>query len=214
MSLEPVRRRVLPISHISLLYYAVSKDNLCIPVLTHFNLHNLCDQIGIVHQETLLFENTVRFNLCFSNDDKNDEQLWNALKMAHLHDFITSLPNGLDTQIGSNGITFSGGQKQRLAIARIFYKNPKILIFDEATSSLDNEAENIITSCWDDLCSDRTILVIAHRLSTILHSDKVAVVSEGEIVGYDSHHILLKTCSEYVELFKEQYSHSEVTVNA
>jgi len=182
--------------------------------INDFNLHNLRDQIGIVHQETLLFENTVRFNLCFSNDNKNDDQLWDALKMAHLYDFIIALPNELDTQIGSGGITFSGGQKQRLAIARIFFKNPKILIFDEATSSLDNEAESIITSCWDDLCSDRTILVIAHRLSTILHSDKVAVVSEGKIVGYDNHHNLINTCAEYVELFKEQYSHSGVITNA
>lgn len=190
---------------------AISIDGINI---TEFNLHNLRDQIGIVHQDTLLFESTVRFNLCFSNDNKNDNQLWNALKMAHLYDFISALPNGLDTKIGSGGITFSGGQKQRLAIARIFVKNPKILIFDEATSSLDNEAEGVITSCWDELCKDRTILVIAHRLSTILSSDKVAVVSDGKIVGYDNHRNLLETCPEYVELFKEQYSHSEVIESA
>lgn len=182
--------------------------------INNFNLHNLRDQIGIVHQETLLFENTIRFNLCFSNNAENDERLWNALRMTHLYDFIKTLPNGIDTKIGSGGLTFSGGQKQRLAIARIFVKNPKILIFDEATSSLDNEAEGVITSCWNDLCKDRTILVIAHRLSTILNSDKVAVVSNGKIVGYDHHHNLLKNCTEYVELFKEQYSHSEVILNA
>lgn len=182
--------------------------------INDFNLHNLRDQIGIVHQDTLLFDSTVRFNLCFSNDNRNDDQLWDSLKMAHLHDFISTLPNGLDTQIGSGGITFSGGQKQRLAIARIFVKNPKILIFDEATSSLDNEAESVITSCWDELCKDRTILVIAHRLSTILSSDKVAVVSNGKIVGYDNHSTLLEICPEYTELFKEQYSHSEVIESA
>lgn len=182
--------------------------------INEFNLHNLRDQIGIVHQDTLLFDSTVRFNLCFSNDNRNDDQLWSSLKMAHLHDFISTLPDGLDTLIGSGGMTFSGGQKQRLAIARIFVKNPKILIFDEATSSLDNEAEGVITSCWDELCKDRTILVIAHRLSTILSSDKVAVVSNGKIVGYDNHRNLLETCPEYVELFKEQYSHSEVIESA
>jgi ABC-type multidrug transport system fused ATPase/permease subunit len=82
------------------------------------------------------------------------------------------------------------------------------LIFDEATSSLDHEAESVITACWDALCADRTILVIAHRLSTILHSDKVAVIAEGRIVGFDHHRNLLETCSEYMELFKEQYSHN------
>jgi ABC-type multidrug transport system fused ATPase/permease subunit len=182
--------------------------------ISDFNLHNLRSQIGVVHQETIFFDDTVRFNLCFSNNNENDEKLWQALKMSHLYDFIKSLPDGLDTHIGSGGISFSGGQKQRLAIARIFFKNPKILIFDEATSSLDNEAETVITSCWDELSKDRTMLIIAHRLSTILNSDKVAVVSNGTIVGYASHHDLIKSCPEYIELFKEQYSHSEVTVNA
>lgn len=172
-----------------------------------FNLCNLRDQIGIVHQDNMFFDDTVRFNLCFSHETQNDEELWQTLKMAHLIDFIKSLPHGLDTKIGSGGITFSGGQKQRLAIARIFVKNPKILIFDEATSSLDSEAEGVIISSWDDLCKDRTILIIAHRLSTILKSDKVAVISEGQIVGYDNHHSLLETCPEYIELFREQYGH-------
>lgn len=199
---------------VNLLYKLYEVDRGVISVdginINEFNLHNLREQIGIVHQDTLLFDSTIRFNLCFSNDNKNDDQLWNTLKMAHLHDFISTLPNGLDTQVGLGGITFSGGQKQRLAIARIFVKNPKILIFDEATSSLDNEAEGVITSCWDELCKDRTILVIAHRLSTILSSDKVAMVSNGEIVGYNNHRNLLATCPEYMELFKEQYNHSEV----
>jgi len=130
--------------------------------------------------------------------------------MSHLEDFIKSLPDGLDTKIGIGGIDFSGGQRQRLAIARIFVKNPKILIFDEATSSLDSEAENVITSSWDELCKGRTILIIAHRLSTIQRSDKVAVLSDGQIVGYDNHRNLLENCNLYKELFKEQYNLEEV----
>ena len=181
--------------------------------INDFNLHNLRDQIGIVHQDAFLFKNTIRFNLCFSNDSKNDDILWNALKMVHLDDFISALPDGLNTQIGIDGIAFSGGQKQRLAIARIFTKNPKILIFDEATSSLDNEAEEIIISCWDELCRDRTILIIAHRLSTILRSNKVAMLSCGKIVGYADHRNLLETCPEYAELFKLQYNRSEAIVD-
>lgn len=199
---------------VNLLYklYEVERGSISIDGvnINEFNLHNLRDQIGIVHQDTLLFDNTIRFNLSYSHDSKNDEKLWNALKMAHLYDFVSALPNGLDTRIESNGITFSGGQKQRLAIARIFIKNPKILIFDEATSSLDSESETIVTSFWDKLSQDKTILVIAHRLSTILNSDKVAVLSDGKIVGYDHHRNLLETCPEYVKLFKDQYSHNEV----
>lgn len=182
--------------------------------INSFNLRNLREQIGVVHQESIFFDDTVRFNLCFTHRSDNDEILWQALKRADLYDFIRSLPEGLDTRIGTGGITFSGGQKQRLAIARIFVKNPKILIFDEATSSLDSEAERVITSSWDELCRGRTILIIAHRLSTILSSDKVAVLKDGSIAGYDNHKKLFETCPAYAELFKEQYIHdAEATAN-
>lgn len=187
--------------------YEIDDGKICIDGvnINDFNLHNLREQIGIVHQESIFFDGTVRFNLCLNNSKDNDWQLWQVLKMSHLYDFVKSLPNGLDTVIGTEGITFSGGQKQRLAIARIFIKNPKILIFDEATSSLDSEAESVIKSSWDDLCKGRTIIIIAHRLSTILCSDKVAVVKDGQIVGFDSHSNLLKSCDAYIKLFTEQY---------
>ena len=174
--------------------------------INNYNLHSLREQIGTVHQENILFEDTVRFNIVFNNNKDNDGNIYKALKEANLYDFIRSLPDGLDTKLGTSGIIFSGGQKQRLIIARIFYKNPKILIFDEATSALDNEAEEVIKSSWNDICNNRTIIIIAHRLSTILSSDKVAVVNDGKIVGYDSHLNLLKSCSLYLELFKEQYN--------
>lgn len=173
--------------------------------ISDFNLHSLREQVGIVHQETIIFDGTIRYNLIFTDDNSRDEELINALKQASLYEFITSLPEGLDTEIGASGRELSGGQKQRLAVARIFLKNPKILIFDEATSSLDSEAEQIIKDSWDELCEGRTIIIIAHRLSTILGADKILVLQDGIIVGYDSHDQLLETCKTYNELFKEQY---------
>ena len=173
------------------------------------NLHSLRSQIGIVHQETILFDGTIRYNLTFSDDNAKDTEVLNALKKAHLFEFVVSLPDGLDTIIGSMGRSLSGGQKQRLAVARIFLKNPKILIFDEATSSLDNEAEQVIKESWNQLCEDRTILIIAHRLSTIINADKIIVLHDHRIAGYDTHNNLLKTCAIYNQLFKEQYSLQE-----
>jgi ABC-type multidrug transport system fused ATPase/permease subunit len=173
------------------------------------NLHSLRGQIGIVHQETALFEGTIRYNLIFSDDNTSDMRIFSALKKAHLYEFVTSLPEELDTVIGSNVRDLSGGQKQRLAIARIFLKNPKILIFDEATSSLDNEAEQIIKESWDQLCEGRTIVIIAHRLSTIISADKILVLHDHKIAGYDIHSNLLASCEVYSQLFKEQYSLQE-----
>ncbi len=181
--------------------------------INDYNLHNLRSQIGIVHQENTIFNGTVRFNITFDNHISNDEEVWHILKMVHLNDLVKSLPNGLDTIIGRNEIDFSGGQKQRLMIARIFYKNPKILIFDESTSSLDIEAETIIRTSWDELCNNRTLIIIAHRLSTILNSDKVAVIEDGRVVAFDNHATLLQSCLPYIKLFKEQYSHNEVNAN-
>jgi len=174
--------------------------------ISEFSLHSLREQIGIVHQETILFDGSIRYNLIFLNDKSRDSEIFDALKRAYLYDFVASLPDGLDTVIGSGGRSLSGGQKQRLAVTRIFLKNPKILIFDEATSSLDNEAEQVIKDSWDKLCEGRTIVIIAHRLSTILGADKILVLQDGIIVGYDTHEKLLQACSTYFELFKEQYS--------
>lgn len=173
------------------------------------DLHSLRSQIGIVHQDTILFDGTIRYNLTFSDDNTKDVEIFNALKRAHLYEFITSLPDGLDTVIGSNGRSLSGGQKQRLAVARIFLKNPKIIIFDEATSSLDNEAEQVIKESWNQLCEGRTIVIIAHRLSTIISADKILVLHEHKIVGFDTHNNLLEDCNIYIQLFKEQYSLQE-----
>lgn len=171
-----------------------------------YNLHRLRRQIGIIHQDPFIFDETIRYNLIFSNDSSRDQEIWDALAKSHLSDFIKTLPDGLDTAIGIGKRMLSGGQKQRLAIARIFITRPKILIFDEATSSLDNEAEKVIKDSWGQLSMGRTTIIIAHRLSTIIHSDKVLVLNEGIIAGYDKHTILLKECDVYNQLFNKQYA--------
>lgn len=175
--------------------------------LDQFSLLDLRGQIGIVHQETVLFDGTLRFNLCMGSDSQqiSDEMLWQALQLADLSDFVRSLSAGLDTIIGSEGMSFSGGQKQRISIARLLIKDPKILVFDEATSALDGEAEEVIRASWRTLCHDRTMIVIAHKLSTILHADQVAVLQDGRIVGVGTHADLLHSCAEYATLFHEQY---------
>lgn len=173
--------------------------------INDFNLHNLRAQIGIVHQDTYIYDATLRYNLIFSDEKNRDSEIVDALKRAHLSKYYKSLVNGLDTALKTSNTALSGGQRQRLAIARIFLKNPRILIFDEATSSLDFEAETIIKEAWNDLCKNRTILVIAHRLSTIINSDKIAVLDGGQIVGFDSHQELLENNDLYKKLFKEQY---------
>lgn len=180
--------------------------------IQEYNLYELRKQIGIVHQNIILFDGSIRYNLIFSNETQKDNLIWQALEMSNLSDFVMGLKDGLNTKLGSEGFSLSGGQKQRLAIARIFIKNPKILILDEAISSLDAESENIVKDSWDFLCKDRTIIIIAHRLSTIINSDKVAVIDNGKIVGFDKHEKLIQICEPYITMFKKQYSHeNEVT---
>ncbi|MCX8131174.1 MAG: ABC transporter ATP-binding protein/permease [Clostridia bacterium] len=169
------------------------------------SLKSLRKNIGIVQQETLFFDGTIKYNLKLGNPRCSDGEIWEACEKAHIAEFVRSLPDGLDTVIGTDGINFSGGQRQRLAIARVFLKNPPILIFDEATSALDYEAEQVIKKSWKELSCGRTTIIIAHRLTTILDSDKVAVLHGGEIVSFDHHLKLLENCEHYRSLFSEQY---------
>ena len=196
------------IVNLILKFYKIQKGNVYIDGLDieKFNLYSLRSQIGIVHQETILFDGSIRYNLVFSDDKRNDEVILNALKRAHLYEFVSSLPDELDTIIGREGRALSVGQKQRLVVARMFLKNPKILMFDEATSSLDNEAEQVIKESWNQLCEGRTIIIIAHKLSTIINADRILVLHDGNIVGYNTHNTLLETCAIYNQLFNEQYS--------
>lgn len=170
-----------------------------------YNLHDLRRQVGIVHQETILFDNSIRFNIAFTNNPSFDEEIWSILNRVQLSEYVKGLPHGLNTILDSTVLDLSGGQKQRIALARLFLKNPPILIFDEATSSLDSETELGIINTLSDLFRSRTILIIAHRLSTIINSDKVACLEDGKIVGYGNHYALLKKCKAYQLLFSEQY---------
>lgn len=168
------------------------------------NLHGLRSQVGIVHQEAVLYDHTLRYNLSFTDNRDNDALLMEALKKAVLHELVLSFPDGLDTMLGTYGQELSGGQKQRLSIARILVKNPKILIFDEATSFLDSKNEALIREMIRELAQDRTMIIIAHRLSTIRDCDRIAVLEDGVVTGYDTHDVLIRENRTYIRLFSEQ----------
>lgn len=178
--------------------------------VNEYNLHSLRSQVGIVHQETILYDHTLRYNLSFTNNKDNDDAMLEALKKAALYDVFLTLPNGLDTLLGTDGQELSGGQKQRLAIARILVKNPKILIFDEATSFLDSQNEALIRNMMRDMSKDRTLIIIAHRFSTIKNCDKIAVLADGVVAGFDTHEVLIKSNETYIDLFREQCIGDEV----
>ncbi len=173
--------------------------------ISQCDLKSLRRSIGVVNQESILFDGTIRQNLKLGNRKSSEEEMWEACKKANIDDFIRSLPDKLDTVIGSEGMNISGGQRQRIAIARVFLKNPKIIVFDEATSALDFEAETAVKKAWQELSAGKTSIIIAHRLSTILDSDRVAVLHGGEIVSFDTHKRLLDSCEHYNRLFRDQY---------
>jgi ABC-type multidrug transport system fused ATPase/permease subunit len=173
--------------------------------INEISLKSLRNSIGYVQQETLIFDESIRYNLKLGNRKATEEQMLHVLEEVNLGEVISMLPKGLDTVIGAEGFNLSGGQRQRLAIARIILKDPKILIFDEATSALDTKTEKEVLNTWNHLSKNRTTLIIAHRLSTILDTDKVAVIKDGNLVGFDHNAVLLKNCDEYKRLFEKQY---------
>ncbi|NFF81373.1 ABC transporter ATP-binding protein [Clostridium botulinum] len=165
-------------------------------------LDSLRENIGIVQQEVFLFTGTIRDNILYGKTNASEEEIIKASKMANIHDFIESLPEGYDTYIGERGVKLSGGQKQRISIARVFLKNPSILILDEATSALDNTTEHIIQESLKKLCEGRTTIVVAHRLSTIQNADEIVVVGNKGIIEKGSHDELMKLNGEYSKLQK------------
>jgi subfamily B ATP-binding cassette protein MsbA len=164
-------------------------------------------QIGVVTQQTILFNDTVRNNIAYGDIRKNDEEIISAAKAANAHDFIVKMENGYDTIIGEQGVRLSGGQRQRLCIARALLKNAPLLILDEATSSLDSEAELEVQKALENLMVGRTTLVIAHRLSTIQNADRIVVLADGRIVEEGRHEELLKVNGEYRRLYELQFAH-------
>ena len=166
---------------------------------------SLAAQIGMVTQETYLFHDTVRANLLYAKQDATDADLETAARAANIHDFIMDLPDGYDTVVGERGYRFSGGEKQRIAIARVILKNPRILILDEATSHLDSQSEALIQTALEPLFKGRTSLVIAHRLSTILAADKILVFNEGQVVEQGTHDELMAKGGLYTDLYETQF---------
>src|SRR4029077_17490544 len=141
----------------------------------------------VVSQETYLFHDTVRENLRFARPDATDEEIEDAARAAQVHELIASLPEGYDTLVGERGYRFSGGEQQRIAIARTILRNPPVLVLDEATSALDNETERAVQQALDDLATGRTPIVIGHRLSTIRDADQIVVLNGGEVVERGTH---------------------------
>lgn len=184
---------------------AVRIDGMDVRDLT---LKSLRSQIGIVQQDVYLFVGTVLENIRYGRPDATREEIIEAAKNANAHEFILSLPNGYDTDIGQRGVKLSGGQKQRLSIARVFLKNPPILIFDEATSSLDNESERVVQESLEKLAKNRTTLVIAHRLSTIRNAQKILVLTDMGIEEEGTHEELLQKNGIYAKLYSLQFAGS------
>lgn len=172
-------------------------------------LHSLRKQMAMVLQESFLFNDTVKVNIAYARSDALDREIEEAARAANAHDFIIELPNGYDSVIGERGVKLSGGQKQRIAIARAILANPRILILDEATSSVDTETEQLIQNAIYHLIKNRTTFVIAHRLSTILHADLIVVLEKGRIVETGLHHELLASGGLYKKLFEMQFRTQE-----
>lgn len=170
------------------------------------DLSYLRQNIGMVTQDTYLFNGTIMENLVYAKADATKEEIENACKVANIYDFIMSLPEKFDTVVGNRGLKLSGGEKQRISIARVVLKDPKILILDEATSSLDSVSESLIQTALDRIMENRTSIVIAHRLSTIMAADNIMLLENGKITATGKHDELLESSEGYKELYETQFS--------
>jgi ATP-binding cassette subfamily B protein len=168
-------------------------------------LDSLSSVIGMVTQENYLFHDTIRTNLTYAKMDATQEEIESAARAANIHNFIMELPEGYDTIVGERGYRLSGGEKQRIALARVILKNPRILVLDEATSSLDSESESLIQDALKRVMAGRTNIVIAHRLSTILAADLILVMDRGRIVERGTHDELMATGGLYAQLYETQF---------
>ncbi|KGH54898.1 multidrug ABC transporter permease [Oenococcus oeni] len=174
--------------------------------IENISLNSWRSQIGFVSQDSSIMAGTIRDNLTYGlKKEFSDERLWEVLQLAYADKFVDNMPKKLDTQVGERGVKVSGGQRQRLAIARAFLRNPKILMLYEATASLDSESEAMVQRALEQLMKNRTTLVIAHRLSTIVDADKIYFIEHGEVTGSGTHQELLKSHELYAEYVSEQF---------
>ncbi len=175
--------------------------------IREYNIADLRNNISFVFQDNYLFSGTIKENILMGRPNATDEEIVQALKLAHLDEFLSTLPDGVNTVVGERGASLSGGQRQRVAIARALIKNAPIVILDEATSALDNESEAIVQKALDNLMANRTVFVIAHRLSTIHNANRIAVLNEGELVELGSHEELInKDGGRYRHLYEMQFN--------
>ncbi|MCY9806214.1 ABC transporter ATP-binding protein [Lentilactobacillus senioris] len=174
--------------------------------IADFRLEDLRRHIAIVSQDLFILDGTLRDNVVYAKQDATDEEVNRVIEMADLTNFVTGLPDGLATQVGERGVKLSGGQKQRLSIARALLKNAPIVILDEATASLDNEAEKQIQHALDNLTETRTTIVIAHRLSTVYGADQIVVIDDGKVVEKGTHQSLLDQNGAYAKLYQAQFN--------
>ena len=160
--------------------------------------------IGIVPQDTVLFNDTIRYNIAYGRPGAAQDEIEEAARLARIHDFVQSLPQGYDTRVGERGLKLSGGEKQRVAIARTILKAPSILIFDEATSALDTQTEKEIQESLREVSRNRTTLIVAHRLSTVVDADEIVVLDGGRIVERGRHARLLEAGGSYAAMWRRQ----------
>ena len=165
--------------------------------------------VAIVPQDCVLFNDTLRENIRYGNPSADEDALWAAIRTAHLEDFVARLPDGLETTVGERGLKLSGGEKQRVGIARAVLKDAPIIVFDEATSSLDSRSERAVLDAFEAMAQRHTALVIAHRLSTVVDADRIVVLHEGRVVEAGKHHELLVENGYYSRLWLAQQRHDD-----
>jgi len=182
--------------------------------IAHVKVESLRQQIGIVLQETTLFGNTIRENIAFGRPHATPKDVEIASKAAAAHEFIMKMPDGYDTVVGERGLTLSGGQRQRIAIARALLLDPRILILDDATSSVDTETEQLIQGALNNLMKGRTSFVIAQRVSTVRNADLILVIDQGRLVAQGKHSDLIQESGIYASIYHQQLRSSEVDVDS
>jgi ATP-binding cassette subfamily B protein len=194
------------ISRLLFRFYDANEGNIFIDGqnISNITQTSLRSAIGMVPQDTVLFNDTIYYNIAYGRPDASPSEIEDAAKMARIHDFIMNLPDGYQAQVGERGLKLSGGEKQRVAIARTILKRPHILVFDEATSALDSRTEQEILASLREVSEDHTTITIAHRLSTIIDADEILVLEAGQIVERGSHTNLIDQDGKYKDMWDRQ----------